>query len=347
MSLRFKDGKGILDYYEGGRESKRVRKTIRAATIEEAEQLAADWLESVRQLRKIRVPASPSATINDLMADHLEWVDLKLRPSTASERHYTVEHIKRILGSVRVREISPAHVQLYQTARKKQGVTNKTVNKEIYYLCSFLRWCRETAAIDVPPLKVSKLRYDRPVPVVLSPDEVVRIIDAAEGMHKPFFLILYTLGLRFSEASNLKWDDIDFENRLIRTQQKGGSYKVLPLNDWLEQELKALGDPVKGERVFKSRIRGKRVVNVRKALAAACEKAKVGKRVYPHLFRHSVATHFLGEDVNLRKIQAYLGHKEIETTEFYTHVVAADLGKAANDLFAKMNPVTTPKGPEP
>ena len=335
-------GKWIIDYYPDGRHGKRVRLTFPDSYPEEQiREIERDARKLATQIRNAGTVAGPSATINELVPDYLAWVDLHRRKTTANERRYTIKHIQNILGYVRASRVSSNHVQIYQGKRKSEGASNKTVNKECYYLTAFLRWCRETASIDVPPVTVKKLRYERPVPVVLSPGEVVRIIEAAEGVYRPLFVTLYTLGLRISEATGLTWDDIDFANRTVRTEQKGGTYKVLPLNDWLERELKVLGDPIPGKRVFKSRIQGKRIVNVRKALASAVKRAGITKRVYPHLFRHSVATHFLGADVNLRKIQVYLGHKDIDTTQFYTHVVASDLGKAANDMFDNMV-VTTP-----
>jgi integrase/recombinase XerD len=80
---------------------------------------------------------------------------------------------------------------------------------------------------------------------------------------------------------------------------------------------------------------------IRHALTRACKKARISKRVYPHLFRHSVATHMLGDNVNLRTIQTYLGHRQVQTTEFYTQVFRDNLKDAAQTIISKLEALTT------
>lgn len=78
--------------------------------------------------------------------------------------------------------------------------------------------------------------------------------------------------------------------------------------------------------------------DIRTALKRICERAGVTKRVYPHLFRHSCATHLMGSGVNVRIIQGYLGHAQIGTTEFYTHVAAKHLTGAADIMEGIIKP---------
>src|SRR5690606_38993324 len=106
---------------------------------------------------------------------------------------------------------------------------------------------------------------------------------------------------------------------------KGGSYKIIPVSKWLISSLEAIAPKKKKGYIFiskRSNSSGKPepLTDVRKALKTACTVAKVSKHVTPHLFRHSIATYGMGKNVNLRVIQNYLGHADIGTTEFYTHV---------------------------
>lgn len=335
----------FVDYWPDGRHGRRVIKILDASVKDKNTAIAfeVELMAALRESRNPEVSVIPtaSATCDDLFPDYLEWVRIHRMKSTYQEREYTMKTISGIIGNVPATAINQHYFSLYQQTRKAQGVSNRTVNKELAYVCGFLRWCREEKNMRVPDIKLKKLQYNRPIPIVLSPDETVRIINAADPFHRALFLCFYSLGLRLSEARFLKWGDIDFGNNSVRTIQKGGSYKILPLNDWLRKALRALKHESPGDYIFLNPATGRPVRDIRSALATACKKAGVIKRVYPHLFRHSVATHMMGEDVNLRKIQAYLGHSAISTTEWYTHVVTGHLRDATSDMFKRIS--TLPK----
>ena len=127
----------------------------------------------------------------------------------------------------------------------------------------------------------------------------------------------------------------------MRIRQKGGTWKLLPINDQVVEAVKAvikLRKPKPGKALFSVRKSGAPIQNIRKALERFCKAAKVTKKVNPHLFRHSIATHLMGADVNLRTIQQYLGHAQISTTEFYTHVAMGHLRQAQKSIGRSGNP---------
>lgn len=174
---------------------------------------------------------------------------------------------------------------------------------------------------------------------------VAAIIEAAEPFYAAFFIFLYTMGLRRAEAQNIKLKDIDVENRQIRVLQKGGSYKMLPINEWAAAAMAYLkGDRLteagaREEYLFASRRGGgkKPIQNVRRAIERACKRAGVTKYVYPHLLRHSFATHLMAGGVNIRMIQTLLGHVDRRATEFYTHVSIDHLRDATDRLFPSVS----------
>lgn len=348
MAILTRNNRFIIDYYPNGGRGKRVRLKLpeTVASVEEAKAIEADLKRAIRGEVEPE-PATVTSTFGDLFEDYLRWVLLHRAKSTFREHEYSFKYISRIIGKFPVAGWNNNLISLYQKTRHGQGVSNRTINKELHYVSGFIRWCREEQNIAVQSITIKKLPHTRPIPIVLSPDEVVRIIDAAEPFYRAFFLCLYSLGLRFSEARNLTWGNIDFANKTILTRQKGGSYKVLPLNQWLEDSIIAI-KPDDEEKIipdayiFLVKRTGRPIVNVKKAIARAVEKAKVTKKVNPHLFRHSIATHFMGENINLRKIQIYLGHADITTTAWYTHVVAGHLKDATEGMFQRMS-----KRPEP
>jgi site-specific recombinase XerD len=325
----------IIDYWPDGRHGKRVRFPLdeKIIDIEIARSIEINTRIAAREARRSEdLPVSPKSMLKELIPDYLEWFKLHRTRATCAERLYTIKHIEKILGDVPATQININHINIYKKIRHGQGASNKTINKEMYYISGILKWCRDHKNMDIRPPKIEKLPYSRPIPMVLSTNEISRLLGACEGFHKVFILCLYTLGLRFSEARFLKWNDIDFSNMTIRVVQKGGSYKMLPLNDQLALELKSLQRKDKSEYVFVSRRTGKSICDIRKSLMGICQRAGIRKKVNPHLFRHSIATHMMAAGINLRTIQAYLGHSQIGTTEFYTHVAMEHLRDATERI---------------
>lgn len=336
MSIRVrKDGRYIIDYYPQGRRGKRVRKLLPPGISQEAaRKLDIEIRGALKKAREKPVidPAVPTATVKDLLPDYLEWYALHRAPTSLADVTLIAEgHWKKLLADYRVTEIGPEHLALYQSQRKKQKVSNRTINKELDYFGGFLSWCRRIKRLDCRKPVIDKLPYKRRLPVVLTPEEVWRIVDQCAPRLRAFVLCLYTLGLRLNEARNLLWSDVDIPGSRVRVLQKGGSYKVLPMNEWLVEALEAL--PRDGARVFasqKGQHKGKPVQSIRKALNSAAKRAGVTKHVHAHLFRHSWATHLLAAGVNMRVIQQFLGHSDIQMTTWYSQVsveVMRDAGR--------------------
>jgi site-specific recombinase XerD len=351
----------MVDYWPEGRSGGRKYKTLaeQVDTVEEArewEKIITGAARTERNGRKQSAVVTKSS-VADLFPEYLKWFKLHREATTHREVTSTYNHaIDRILGKVRVLDINADHARLYQSTRKldmikRDGVirpvSNRTVNKELDYFRGFLTWCRKVNGMAVSSIEIDKLPCTRPLPIILSPAEVMRILRAAEPAYRVFFICLYTLGLRLSEVRFMPWSGVDFSNRVIRVRQKGGTDKVLPMNDWVRMELKAwrrrqLRALAKekdesrrkmNELVFPSWITGGAFNNVRKPLARACKAAGIEKRVTAHLLRHSIATHFMGKGVNLRTIQQYLGHADISMTEWYTHVTVDIMRDAADGVF--------------
>lgn len=345
----------IIDYWPEGRNGPRCRRyldpDIRSLKI--AMEIDADTKQAIRDRRrpdltpgKITYTATMDDLIPDYMADfrlkHRSKINPRRQELSFNEREQSLSIVARILGPVPLIQIDRHSIAKYQKVRSqhitrtKRPVTNRTINKELSYMASFLNWARRAKEIPVPPLKLDMLPHQRPRPIILSPDEVTRLVDAAEPFYRAYFLCLYTLGFRFSEAQYLRWRDIDRADKTVRCIQKGGGAKVEPLNAWLDAALKKIPQGQPDDYVFCSPRTGRPVVEIRKALARAAKKAGITKDITPHLLRHSIATHMLAKGINLRTIQAMLGHAQVATTEWYTHVVTDDIRAATADMFKRM-----------
>jgi integrase/recombinase XerD len=290
-------------------------------------------------LRRRTVRASsPISTVKDLFPSYLSWYHGHRSKTTWHDVNGSWERdLAPFFEQYVITEIEATHYSAYQALRATQ-VSTRTVNKELDYFSGFLHWCRRERKLDIPRIDYERLPYSRPVPIVLSPNEISRILAAAESepVYYALFLCLYTLGLRISAARGIKVEDFDFENRAVRVFQKGGNWKLLPISDKMIESVKKiikLNDLKSGEYVFS--VRDKQPVqNLCKAIARICKRAGVTKKVNPHLFRHTIATHLTAAGVNTRTVQNYMDHAQIETTEGYTHIALENLRSAQNAVLS-------------
>jgi len=147
--------------------------------------------------------------------------------------------------------------------------------------------------------------------------------------------------MRRNEAFELKVSDVDMGSGYIRIHGKGNKMRIVPISPPLRIALEPLltkeaRDTMreKGRNatlLFPGRDGGK-MTDFRRALWGAMDRAGITKRVTPHCFRHSFATHLLEAGTNLRTIQELLGHEEVTTTQIYTHVAFGEKEKAVNLL---------------
>jgi integrase/recombinase XerD len=196
---------------------------------------------------------------------------------------------------------------------------------------------------DLPLLKTPKK-----LPVVLSPDEVTRLIEAAPNLlYRTLLMLLYATGLRRAEAANLKVSDIDSSRMLIHVHQgKGSRDRELPLTRKMLEALREYWRATKiKRRASKPRVylfpspqgplTEERPISdktVWQACHEAALRAGIGKRIGPHTLRHSFATNMLEAGADLRTIQLLLGHRHLKDTALYLHLSRRHLSAAANPL---------------
>lgn len=182
--------------------------------------------------------------------------------------------------------------------------------------------------------KLPLARKSLKLPVVLSRDEIGRMIESTNNLkHRLVIMLLYYAGLRLDEARNLKWQHLDFDREIIHLKiAKGDKERVVFLHEKLADLLKMYG--TKGEGlIFISRRDGKyNKRTIQQIIKSTSEKAGIKKNVTPHTLRHSFATHLLESGADIRYIQQLLGHKDLKTTQIYTHVANKDIKKLANLL---------------
>jgi len=189
----------------------------------------------------------------------------------------------------------------------------------------------------------------RRLPSILSVDEVTQVIDAAASLsHRTMLMVLYSTGMRNAELRHLQVADIDSRRMLIHIRQgKGGRDRFVPLSATLLVTLRAYYRWMRPKTwLFPGTVDGWRADKpitpkvLWEACVVAARRAGLRKRCFPHLVRHSYATHLLESGADLRTIQLLLGHANVRHTVLYLHLSQRHLQAVANPLDAL--PVSAP-----
>jgi site-specific recombinase XerD len=177
----------------------------------------------------------------------------------------------------------------------------------------------------------------RKIPIVLSPEEVVRLLEAAPGVkYKAAFSVAYGAGLRVSEVVALKVSDIDSERMMLRVEQgKGRKDRHAMLSPLLLELLRdwwRIARPKAWLFPGRDPLQPLSTRQINRACHAAADMARITKRVTPHTLRHSFATHLLEQNVDIRVIQVLLGHAKLDTTALYTRVASKTIQQVMSPL---------------
>ncbi len=201
----------------------------------------------------------------------------------------------------------------------------------------FFRFCESEGFIESDPSRFNECaNVWRHLPNDLSPAEVNRLLmtecasDKMSVRNRAILEMFYATGARVSEVCDMKITDMDLEGKTIRLIGKGTKERMTPLGNAAVQAVKRYLEQSR-DRLRKGGIQpvwlflshhGKRLnrASIYRVVKAAAAKAGIAKNVYPHLLRHSFATHMLEGGANLRAVQMLLGHASLSTTEIYTHI---------------------------
>lgn len=222
------------------------------------------------------------------------------------------------------------HVQQFMAQEHRRGLAAKSVQRRLSALRSLFKYLLKQGAMTHNPSQGLRApKAPRKLPQVLDVDEAVRLVelptDGALGVRDRALLeLLYSSGLRVSELCSLTWSDLDLEDCLVTVLGKGNKTRVVPVGSHAVSALQALREQSavpSGAPVFAGRggaFISARAIQLR--LRQLAQQQGIWKRVYPHLLRHSFASHMLESSGDLRSVQELLGHADIATTQIYTHL---------------------------
>jgi len=240
--------------------------------------------------------------------------------------------------------ISEQKIVDYEVVLKSHDLSLSSINRALSALKGFYQYCEREYHIDNPSRESSSHRLARKLPKALTVDEVSRLIasgyqegDISSYRNCALLELLYSTGARVSELINLSVSDVaktmtsDGEVPVIRVRGKGSKERLVPLGSFA---LKAIEDYLtrtrptyasknsQSENALFLNQRGKRLSrqSAWQIVLDAAEKSNLTGKVFPHVLRHSFATHLLDGGADIRVVQELLGHSSVTTTQIYTLV---------------------------
>ncbi len=279
--------------------------------------------------------------LKELIEDYLSYLLLEKGLSPRSVENYRND-LQKLHDFVKKRgleisEIEVHHLNDFLTELEKAGYSPATRSRIISGIRGFFLYLSTEKGLPANPTELLELpRSAKKLPEILTEDEVVRLLDSPDtstsrGIRdKAILEMLYATGMRVSELVSLSLANIDMDERFVKVRGKGSKERFVPFGeiakDWLERYLTDVrphfnkkgsdfvflnfrnGNPISRVSVWK--------IIKHYGMLAGIE----SERLYPHILRHSFATHLLRNGCDLRTLQLLLGHASIATTQVYTHL---------------------------
>ena len=227
-----------------------------------------------------------------------------------------VNAVSHFLDYAQEEELTEQNAKDY-VQRQMQKKEPSSVAHDIFALVYFFKHVLEK------PLNMPRPKRNNKIPLILTQNEIKRMIQSTGNIkHRLILKTLYGCGLRVSEIISLKKEDVLFGESLIHIKlAKGKKDRFVKIPESLKNELQSYCSISQDEMLFPSNRGGKlTTATIQAIVEKSAIKAEITKEVYPHLLRHSFATHLLEAGTDLRIIQKLLGHSDIKTTQIYTQI---------------------------
>lgn len=254
-------------------------------------------------------------TIDSYMRDLAQFAHFILRMYDVHPKRVEPEMIRNYL------------TRMYDLGREKSSQARALSSIKSFFNCLILNDVIEASPAEL----IEAPKPSRPLPDTLSTAEIDRLIGSIDssttkGLRDRAILeVLYSCGLRVSELCDLRIGDLFFGEGYIRITGKGDKQRLVPVSSMARERIQLYLDrrreKFRDEVVFLNN-RGQRLTRVMifTIIKQAAQRAGIVKKISPHTFRHSFATHLLQGGASIRQVQELLGHENILTTEIYTHL---------------------------
>ncbi|SMP03863.1 integrase/recombinase XerD [Desulfurobacterium pacificum] len=262
----------------------------------------------------------------------LKFKSKELAHRTIKEYKSDLNKFRELIGDKNVSEIRTADIMIFRTSL---DCSPSLINRRMSALNTFFNFLVDMEVISSNPFKPSLRikKVKQKIPEALTEEEVEKILTAAQQRSQRDYLLIKTIlycGLRISEALNLKRDDIITVKgrKVLKVLGKGNKERFIPLPSELAKELMDYIKNLEGERLFPLKYHGAKYVFDK-------IKEKTGIYLHPHKLRHTFATLLVDRGVDIRVIQAFLGHASPNTSARYAKVRDDVMFKVIDEVFDK------------
>ena len=242
--------------------------------------------------------------------------------------------------------------EIFLQSLAARGMSRTTQARKISSLRSFYRFLNKREVLSNDPMESISLRIgEKKLPQFFYDKELEHVLDSLSDhddltlRNRALFELFYATGMRLSEVSELKLDQIDFDLQMILVHGKGNKDRYVPFGKHTKIALKnylklgrknLLGQEMDTDYVFLNN-QGKKLSSrgIEYIMKKVFAKAGLGSNVHPHMLRHTFATEMLNNGADLRSVQELLGHESLATTQIYTHVNMQHLQADYNKFFPR------------
>src|SRR5690606_5294224 len=278
----------------------------------------------------------------------IRYVQLEKNFSLHTVREYTsdLEEFFAFLhaeGIQKITEVEYIHARLYVTQLYDEQKARTTLSRTISSIRSFFRFLNREQNIDDAPFRsLYHPKKEERLPSFFYEEELKELFDKSEGdepiqiRNMALLELLYATGMRVSECVGLELTDIDFHYNIVRVMGKGRKERIIPFGQYAHDALMRYIDQVRPalmkkenhQKVFVNMRGGELTARgVRYILSEMIDNASMHTKIYPHMLRHTFATHLLNNGADMRTVQELLGHANLSSTQIYTHVTKEALRK--------------------
>ena len=286
--------------------------------------------------------------MQEIFNRYINYLEAERNASRYTVRNYTHDLLE-FFGYLKTRKITSLKevdkhtVRGYLSHLVNAGFVKVSISRKLSAIRSFYRYLLREKIVETDPVaSTSSPKLDKRLPSFLTLEETVRLLEAPDlstpqgQRDRALIELLYASGLRVSELVSLDMERINLDTNEIRVWGKGGKERVvlmgkpaaLALSTYLSQGRPRLLTGKSSFAIFLNRY-GKRIIErrVQRILEKYSKIAGIGRRVHPHMLRHTFATHLLDGGADLRVVQELLGHASLSSTQIYTHVTKSRVKK--------------------
>jgi len=278
--------------------------------------------------------------------EYITYIRLERNYSSYTVSEYTTDidaflSFLTVEGITDLNEVSYTEARLYVTSLYDSGLARTTISRKISSVRSLFKFASSRYGVTDNAFKsLHHPKKQERLPAFFYEDEMEQLFKACEGTDNKslrdyaILEMLYATGIRVSELISIELEDIDNHLGIVLVMGKGKKERYIPFGSFAEEALGTYAE-ISRPKLMKQKKHDKLFVNlrgdpltdrgVRHILSSMMERASLHSKIYPHMIRHSFATHLLSNGADMRTVQELLGHSRLSSTQVYTHITKEHL----------------------